>query len=152
MNPKAQLETEKENIWHRRGSFIHFEDHLSITSLIHPSVIPSCLPQFTQQTFMSTSWDPGAVPGSKGTKTNPCIPSVHWEGGSDKDQKLTRTHQWMQCSQFLLRREGFHIPDGSEDLEGLCEGHKAFILNSDWLQVPSEQNDYWRGLEKREQE
>ena len=47
----------------------------------------------TEMRGVSTSWDPGAVPGSKGTKTNPCIPSVHWEGGSDKDQKLTRTHQ-----------------------------------------------------------
>lgn len=66
---------------------------------------------------------------------------------------LTRIRNWLEptnecgAANSSSTEKGSMFQMGLEDLEGLCEGHKAFILNSDWLQVTSEQNgieEAWR--------
>lgn len=55
MSPKVQIETREERNHDVEKYFIHFENQLAVTALIHSSLFASELPQFTQQTFMSTS-------------------------------------------------------------------------------------------------
>lgn len=134
-----------KKIWCRKVSYTHFENHLAVALLVHFSVFWSWLPQSIQHTFMSTSWDPCPVPGSKDTKTSPWRSPIHW--GFRPGRGIECNTSRMMDNQFHIHREGVNILAGSGRPERTLWKAKD-ILDSDWLQITLEQHRRWRELER----